>query len=432
MHSSLLSSDSCDLEHFITSEWNRTIRVMLPEGDEGLPPLPRPFLAPCADEGFKTFFYWDSFYASIGLILQNRTDQVLDILENMRWLVENYGFIPNLYEGGQLYRSQPPHYALLVSLVCDLAPGSIDLKAHYEAMTKEYAFWHTYRSGAHGLNRYGHHATPVELASFGEMIRSRVPEYPLDPSQCSLSIAHYLAEAESGWDFTTRYSGSCMNYLPIDLNALLFGHEKACARIAGLLGDSDGAALWLKRADLRSAAINSLCWNESVGAFVDFDFVAQKPSQTLTAASFFPLWVGLATPEQAMSRNRILSALETKHGLLTMPERQGGLQWDAPNGWPPLQMVAMMGLLRYGFNEDAHRLAIKWSTMNERIFKETGKLWEKYNVLAGSLEVRDEYPMPSMMGWTAGAYLLSKRIISGEIHGFPHFTGCSPLLGILS
>ena len=210
-----------------------------------------------------------------------------------------------------------------------------------------------------------------------------------------------------------------MDYLPIDLNALLFGHEKACARVAGLLGDSDGVACWLKRAEQRAAAINALCWNDSIGAFVDFDFVARKPSQTITAASFFPLWVGLATPEQAMSKDRILSALETKHGLLTTPEKEGGLQWDAPNGWPPLQIVAMMGLLRYGFNEDAHRLAIKWSIMNERIFEETGKLWEKYNVLEGTLEVRDEYPMPSMMGWTAGAYLLCKRIISGERHGLP-------------
>jgi alpha,alpha-trehalase len=49
----------------------------------------------------------------------------------------------------------------------------------------------------------------------------------------------------------------------------------------------------------------------------------------------------------------------------------------------------------------------------ERNFAVTGDLWEKYNAHVGTIEVQDEYEMPAMMGWTAGAYLAARQRLDG-------------------
>ncbi|AHF91122.1 alpha,alpha-trehalase [Opitutaceae bacterium TAV5] len=427
---------SARLERFIATEWECTLRIPAATPTDpatlGLASLPRPFVVPCADEGFRSFFYWDSCYASIGLLLQGRIREVVDVAENMRWLVNRLGYVPNQYEAGQLFRSQPPHYALVVSMLVSAAPGALSpdgLAAHLEALTAEYAFWSTLRAAPdlryRGLNRYGHHAHPEELAAFGEMIAGRVPPWPDDPQARLVAIAHHLAEAESGWDFTTRFGGRCMDHLPVDLNALLFAHETVCADLARRTGDEAAAALWTTRAVSRREHMNAVLWCPEAGAFVDRDMAGDRLSPALTAASFYPLWAGVATPAQAVATaGRLLAALETGHALRTTCPASGdapGLQWDSPNAWPPLQAAAVLGLLRYGLEADACRLARKWARTGERVFERTGKLWEKYNALTGDIDVRDEYPMPSMMGWSAGAWLLCHRVASGDIDAATSF-----------
>ena len=125
-------------------------------------------------------------------------------------------------------------------------------------------------------------------------------------------------------------------------------------------------------------------------------------------ASLYPLWTGLATPEQALSTLRNAERLlECRHGIACCEKYDSGhnYQWDYPNGWAPLQLIAIESFDRYGFRDAALRLAEKYVDLVSANFHRTGDLWEKYNVVDGSIEAKSEYGTPRMMGWTAGVFV---------------------------
>ena len=83
-----------------------------------------------------------------------------------------------------------------------------------------------------------------------------------------------------------------------------------------------------------------------------------------------------------------------------------GQQWDAPNGWAPLQWVGIQGLRNYGFNELADDCAQRWQKLNTDVYHRTGKLLEKYNVEDTSLlSGGGEYEVQDGFGWTNGVLL---------------------------
>jgi alpha,alpha-trehalase len=89
------------------------------------------------------------------------------------------------------------------------------------------------------------------------------------------------------------------------------------------------------------------------------------------------------------------------HGLATTTRRTGQ-QWDAPNGWAPLQWIAIRGLQNYDEGELAGAIARGWVGANLDVFRSTGKLVEKYDV-SGSVGGRGgEYPLQDGFGWTNG------------------------------
>ena len=143
---------------------------------------------------------------------------------------------------------------------------------------------------------------------------------------------------------------------------------------------------------------------------MDFDIKKKRHSPVLSAASLYPLWSGMATDTQAFSTVKMMKTyLECPHGLSTCEPNNSGLnyQWDYPNGWPCLLIVALDGLSRYGFHTDVMRLAEKYINTVIRCFDLTGDIWEKYNVTQGTVEVKDEYQMPAMMGWSAAAVVVA-------------------------
>jgi alpha,alpha-trehalase len=81
-------------------------------------------------------------------------------------------------------------------------------------------------------------------------------------------------------------------------------------------------------------------------------------------------------------------------------------QWDAPNGWAPLQWIAIKGLRNYGFKELASKIKNRWVEVNVMVYQKTGKLVEKYNVV--NIEINatgGEYPLQDGFGWTNGVLL---------------------------
>ena len=81
-------------------------------------------------------------------------------------------------------------------------------------------------------------------------------------------------------------------------------------------------------------------------------------------------------------------------------------QWDAPNGWAPLQWVVYIGLRNYGYIKEAKAGPKCWVKNNLRVYRSSGKLLEKYNVeKIGIIAKEGEYSMQDGFGWTNGVLL---------------------------
>ena len=89
-----------------------------------------------------------------------------------------------------------------------------------------------------------------------------------------------------------------------------------------------------------------------------------------------------------------------------------GQQWDAPNGWPPLQWLAIEGARRYGRADLADTARARWLALNRRTYRATGRMVEKYDVVDLTRRAGGgEYPTQDGFGWTNGVALaLSSQV----------------------
>src|SRR5690606_19863719 len=164
--------------------------------------------------------------------------------------------------------------------------------------------------------------------------------------------ANLRAGAASGWDFSSRWYGKEGDFtstttttrVPVDLNSLMYFMETQIARGYGLKGDKTNESLFLHKAATRKKNIQEVFWDEGQGFFTDFDFVQKKRTNALTLAGAYPLFFKIATPEQAEKvKDHLIQDFLKQGGLVTTLEHTGQ-QWDAPNGWAPLQWMAVNGL----------------------------------------------------------------------------------------
>ncbi len=401
-------------------------------GDEKSSLLNLPFRYIVPGGRFREIYYWDSYFTMQGLKEHNRADLVESMIDNFAYLISTYGHIPNGNRKYYLSRSQPPFFALMVTLLAEIKNDEkVYLKFSSELLT-EYNFW---QDGAldtapgtaknrviqmHGgemLNRYfDNNSTPRQESYAEDFHLSKVSKQP--PAQL---FTHLRAGAESGWDFSSRWFADGENFhtihttdiVPLDLNCLLYTLENTIAKAKAVAGDEQGAQLFSDKALNRKNALLKYCWNSTINFFCDYDFVAQQQLQHITAAGLFPLFVNIATPLQATSVAEKTASDLLKNGGIVTTTLHTGQQWDAPNGWAPLQWIAYMGLNNYGHQTLAKELATRWLALNEKVFKETGKLMEKYNVEdldkpAGG----GEYAGQDGFGWTNGVYVALKSRIS--------------------
>ena len=211
---------------------------------------------------------------------------------------------------------------------------------------------------------------------------------------------------------TPRWDFEAHNFNAADLNSLLFAMEKNMAYFAEKLGYSEDVAVWNTRAEKRLELMNKFMLDKN-NLFLDYNFKTNRLSRIFSAASYYPLYAKAATPEQAAAAAENLRRLEAEFGILTCEKNDSGVlyQWDYPNGWACLQYIVMVGLNNYGYTDDAKRIAQKYVTLAEKVFDETGALWEKYNVVDGSINVSNEYKMPTMLGWSAGVYIAAQKFL---------------------
>lgn len=390
-------------------------------------PLPRPYVVPGGR--FREVYYWDSYFTMLGLLESDRAGQVGQMLDNFAHLVETVGHIPNANRTYYLSRSQPPYFAAMVGRYAE-ATDSTRALVYLEAIERELAFWmNGVDSVAPGgaylrvvrlpdgsvLNRYWDDRAEPRPESFREDF---VAAQALPEGAREGFYRNVRAAAESGWDFSSRWmrnpraltSLETIALAPVDLNSLLYHAERTVAalrRHRDARGDAAAAARYEARANARADALRAHMWDAATGYFYDVRWatgerVTDRPS--LAAAA--PLYFGIATAEQAAGVADRLQRDFLKPGGFTTTRIRSGQQWDAPNGWPPLQWLAIEGARRYGHTALADTARTRWLTLNRRVYNATGKLTETYDVWDLSKKAGGgQYPTQDGFGWTNGVAL---------------------------
>lgn len=378
--------------------------------------LPKRYVVPGGR--FNEVYYWDSYFTMLGLKASGESQLIRDMVDNFAFLIEKYGHVPNGNRTYYLSRSQPPYFAAMVELLATI-DGEPTYVRYRDALRMEYEFW---MDGSDGLARGSAHRRVVRLADGAVLNRywddratPREESYREDIATAQRSgrnpeevYRDLRASAESGFDFSSRWFADrrtlttvqTTDLVPIDLNSLLFQLETTLAK--AYAGTADESR-YRDAARARQQAVQRLLWNEPMQAFTDYDWRRSRPSERLSAAMFAPLYFGLATQPEAnavarTARDRLLRS----HGIATTPTTTGE-QWDSPNGWAPLQWLAIEGLNRYDERELARTIAERWVEQNVAVFKATGKLVEKYDVTSANAAAGGgEYPLQDGFGWTNG------------------------------
>ena len=224
---------------------------------------------------------------------------------------------------------------------------------------------------------------------------------------------HDIAETESGWDMTPRFNRKCLNYLAVDLNALLYKYEMDFARYYRLIEDKRTASQWEVAAKHRRSNMNDLMWSESRGLYFDYEYIKERRGTVASLAGFYPLWAGMVDDQQALQLVEALKRFENRGGLATTDVQAlsqfvpGTMptQWAYPNGWAPLHYLVIKGLQRYGYHDDARRIAMKWLRTNLEWYNKHHIFLEKYNVVQPEKPpLKGVYPSQTGFGWTNAVF----------------------------
>jgi alpha,alpha-trehalase len=415
---------------------------------------------------FNEMYGWDSYFIIVGLLRDGRLDLAQDMVNNFLFEVEHYGAVLNANRTYYLTRSQPPFLTSMILGVygAQKASGRENrawLVRAYQLATKDHSLWvaEPHLAGSTGLSRYfdfgegpapesvkdetGHYrevvayilahpdldqtlvvrkgsgqTSPLTAGSTYSLQVCDVAR-PMGKPDCSvasdvaLSADFYKGDRsmrESGYDISFRfgpYGARTHHFAPVCLNSLLYKSEKDLEEISRILGRKADAEQWQQRAEKRKSEMNKYLWNGQRGLFVDYDFIQQAQSSYDYVTTFFPLWAGVATPEQAQALVRHLPTFERPGGLVMSPRESGG-QWDFPYAWAPNQLIADVGLRKYGFNKEADRASYKFLSTVAENFRRDGTIREKYNAVTRSSEtqVTAGYHMNIVgFGWTNGVFL---------------------------
>src|SRR5271154_3919024 len=383
----------------------------------GLLYLPHAYVVPGGQ--FNEMYGWDSYFTILGLLRAHRLELAKGMVENFFYEIEHYGSILNANRTYYLTRSQPPFLTSMILRVYDAEDTSAQQKDCVFAVT-DYEQWTPppHLAGDTGLSRYFDHGegpVPEIIGDPSDYYRGAAQYFllngtkdphlvlvdknhpveslvgPLFPvfardeqggqksndshttaespaDQVTLSADFYKGDRsmrESGFDVSFRFgpfSAETHHYAPVCLNSLLYKTEKDLERMSSLLGRPEDAARWKARATDRQKRIQKYLWDAKQGLYFDYNFVTSTLSTYEYATTFYPLWAGLASPEQAQAVVKNLSLFEQPGGL-AMSRVESQAQWDYPYGWAPIQLLAVDGMRRYGFNAEADRVAYNFLSM---------------------------------------------------------------------
>ncbi len=419
---------SSSMEQHILRLWPALTRPAdAPQPYASLIPLPSPYVVPGGR--FREIYYWDSYFTMLGLVQSGRTDLVGSMLDNFAHLVGTVGHIPNGNRTYYLGRSQPPYFGAMVGLYARATDSARALR-YLDALEAEHAFW---MDGASRLAPGTAYRRVVRLRDGGLLNRyfDDIPEPRPESYREDYALAQTVPEgrrtalyrnvraaAESGWDFSSRWMRDpkdlrtleTTDLVPVDLNSLLYHAEQTIAalrRLRGKEGDAEAAARFDAAAESRRHALLAAAYDPDSGFFYDVRWrTGERLTDRPTLAAAAPLYFGLATPEQGRAVAARLERDFLRPGGFVTTLVSSGQQWDAPNGWPPLEWLTIEGVRRYGRGDVADLARERWLALNRRTYRSARKMTEKYDVVnlnrpAGG----GEYPTQDGFGWTNGVAL---------------------------
>jgi alpha,alpha-trehalase len=415
---------------------------------------------------FNEMYGWDSYFIVRGLVSDGRVALARGMVDNFFFEIEHYGTILNANRTYYLTRAQPPFLTAMIMSVyeADKAAGKADnawLAKAYGYANKDYAMWtHApHLAGNTGLSRFydfGSGLTPESLVDEEGVQRAAVAYFVAHPEEghnyiaplkagengsvydpaftvevcdtpssatkqkCETKTTLHMTEEywhgdramrESGYDLSFRfgpYGAGAHHFAPVCLNSLLYKTEKDMETMARILGHTQEAKQWSERAASRAATMRKLLWDPARGGFFDYDFEAGKRSEYQSAITFYPLWAGWATPEQARAVQKNIGVFERAGGIVAST-LESGVQWDYPYGWAPQQLFAAEGLRNYKMDSDADRISIEFLSTVMDDYKRVGSILEKYNMLTRSSDVNVAAGYTynaDGFGWTNGVFLV--------------------------
>ncbi len=379
-------------------------------------PLPYPYIVPGGR--FREIYYWDSYFTMQGLKESGENEMIENMVNNFAYLISRYGHIPNGNRTYYLSRSQPPFFSLMLELLASIK-GNYVYATFLPALTGEYNYWMDKTAATKHLvkmpdgsvlNRYYDRDDIPRQESYAEDVELAGKA----KGNKQVTYRNLRSAAESGIDFSSRWFADgknlttiqTINYVPVDLNCLLYHLEKVIARAYKESGNLLKAKYYDEIAGRRLKAINKYCWSPSAKWYVDYNMVSRKQSPELALAGMFPFFLNVADEKKMDLAKTILEKKFLKGGGVITTLKRTGQQWDAPNGWAPLEFVTIQGLENYKQSSLAKEIAERWAKLNIKVFENTGKLMEKYNVEDTHLEAGGgEYPSQDGFGWTNGVLL---------------------------
>ena len=424
------------MNNHIEELWKRLVRTPhIVNVNSTLIPLKYPYIVPGGR--FREIYYWDSFFTILGLLADGKISTAENMVYNFAYLLDKYKMIPN---GNRIYyltRSQPPFFSLMVDVICMYKNDYSWGLQFLNNMEEEYSFW------MNGINRIKNgekFSERVVVLNPGEILNRyydfddipREESYKADyehsrkinKKEKSEFFRNLRAAAESGWDFSSRWFKdqnsllriNTTDILPVDLNCLLYFLENRLAFFYGLKGEQEKSNFYQEKALRRRNLINKIFWNKKENFYFDYNWRMGDQTKVVSLAGCFPLYFGIAKPGYAKAVAEKIKSLLLKPGGLVTTLNKTGQQWDAPNGWPPLQWIAIKGLREYSFDNLADIIKDRWLRINENVYKRTGKMLEKYNVEDTTLfGGGGEYPLQDGFGWTNG---VAAALINNYDHKF--------------
>ncbi len=389
-HKILTRADVKKARGYINGHWP-TLTITQKKDEDTLIGLPHPYLVPAVQAGnefeFKELYYWDTYFMIQGMLDKKHKKFVIGMLDDLLIMFKKYGVIPNASRTYMLGRSQPP---LLTSFIWDI----------YEA----------YDMSTEWLGE----KLAVAMAEYEKVWMGQKKPHDRNVYQglsryYDINVLHDLAEAESGWDMTPRFNRRCLDYTPVDLNTFLYMYEVHFARYYHLLRDGVKAAEWEEKARMRQDTMRKLMYSSVKGLYFDYNYAKKKRGTVSSLAGLLPLWAGMVDAEQAKKMVRGMKRFEQKGGLTTTDVQQFNIklpgatptQWAYPNGWAPLHFMVVKGLEKYGYNDKAQEIAMKWLHTNLEWFYAHGTFIEKYNVVDPEKPpAKGLYATPAGFGWS--------------------------------